>query len=102
MSSFKSRLEAAVSKRDLNFLFSCATQALVTRLKLNEAEIEENFSSPFLKHSPELSPLSTFFSNLQTTTTAALEAVAAAASQAQELQTALFYFLSFNSKAETI
>ena len=27
-----------------------------------EAEIEENFSSPLLKHSPELSPLSTFFS----------------------------------------
>ena len=92
-----------ISQRDLNFLVSCATLALVTRLELNGAEIEEKFSSPLLKHSPELSPLSTFFfSNLQTTTTAALEAVAAAASQAQELQTALFYFLSFNSVAETI
>ena len=51
-----------ISKRDLNFLVSCATLGLVTRLELNGAEIEEKFSSPLLKHSPELSPLSTFFS----------------------------------------
>ena len=50
-----------ISQQDLNFLVSCATLALVTRLELNGAEIEENFSSPLLKHSPELSPLSTFF-----------------------------------------
>ena len=92
-----------ISQQDLNFLVSCATLALVTRLELKRSWDWGKFFLSFTEaQSRAFSTFNFFFSNLQTTTTAALEAVAAAASQAQELQTALFYFLSFKSKDETI